>query len=183
MRFTKAILIGLFISVSWYATATPWVEPDNSMLRVNLQQLADAGYIKAPLTTFPLQWALISDDLEQIDPTTLPAYLELSYRYVKHFYNDARLGRGNSHLKMMSGTQRPYNLGYGAFSRDEWGVYSSYESTDANYSYRLNANYAKQADGSKDFNYQGSYIAMAQGQYTFSAGELERWWGPGCSLV
>ncbi|MCL9781301.1 capsule assembly Wzi family protein [Vibrio sp. S4M6] len=179
MRCFKILFIGLLVTLVWQTQASPWVEPDNPMLRVNLQQLADAGYIKAPLTTFPLQWALISDDLQRIDPTTLPAYLKLSYRYVKHYYNDARLGRGNSHLRMMSATQTSYNLGYGSFARDNWGVYSSYESTDANYSYRLNANYAKQADGSKDFNYQGSYLAMAQGQYTIAAGELDRWWGPG----
>lgn len=179
MRSWKIFLIGLIVTISSQTQASPWVEPDNPMLRVNLQQLADAGYLKAPLTTFPLQWALISDDLEKIDPVTLPDYLKLSYRYVKHFYNNAKLGRGNSRLKAVSATQAPYRLGYGSFARDDWGVYSSYELTDANYSFRVNANYAKQTDGDKDFNYQGSYFALAQGQYTFAAGELERWWGPG----
>ncbi|WP_108649829.1 capsule assembly Wzi family protein [Dongshaea marina] len=179
MRCWQASFIAFAFLNIHVAKASPWVEPDDPMLRVNLQQLADAGYIKAPLTTFPLQWALLNDDLQKIDPLKLPDYLNLAYRYVKHYYNDARLGRGTSRLKMLSTTQAPYRLGYGSFARDEWGVYSSYEHTDAKFSFRVNANYAKQTDGDKKFNYQGSYAAIANGSLTVAVGELERWWGPG----
>ena len=67
-------------------TAEPWVKPDDYGLRADIQQLADAGVILAPVTTYPLMWkSFIADidnaGLEQLQPPALgqPTHKNLSF--------------------------------------------------------------------------------------------------------
>ncbi len=46
----------------------PWVEVGNSQLRSDIQILADAGVIRAAVTTWPLAWGDITPDLRQAEP-------------------------------------------------------------------------------------------------------------------
>ncbi|MGK0515844.1 MAG: hypothetical protein ACI9W0_002275, partial [Gammaproteobacteria bacterium] len=66
--------------------AEPWVKPDDYGLRADIQQLADAGVILAPVTTYPLMWkSFISDlqsmPLEQLSPSLQDALLRVKHRY------------------------------------------------------------------------------------------------------
>ncbi|MCP4322637.1 MAG: capsule assembly Wzi family protein, partial [Alteromonadales bacterium] len=56
--------LALFLLLSLQTSlAAPWVEPDDLALRNDIQLLADAGIITAPVTTYPLMWNAIKDDI------------------------------------------------------------------------------------------------------------------------
>ncbi|MDP9199863.1 MAG: hypothetical protein M3O07_11715, partial [Pseudomonadota bacterium] len=52
------------------AYADPWLEPGDARLRHDLQLLADAGIVRAPLTTWPVSWPEIARDVGEITGTS-----------------------------------------------------------------------------------------------------------------
>ena len=60
LKPSLAILSLLFLNSSF---AAPWVEPDDLALRNDIQLLADIGLLTAPVTTYPLMWNAIKDDI------------------------------------------------------------------------------------------------------------------------
>ncbi len=66
----RLLLVTAFLAISWSNSliAKPWLNPGDMRLRHNLQVLSDAGYLKAPLTTWPLASEDINAQLRQAIP-------------------------------------------------------------------------------------------------------------------
>ena len=64
------------------AAAEPWLDTRNSGLRFDLERLSSTGIIKVPINTRPLMWVGILNNLEEIDPKSVPANLRNSYARV-----------------------------------------------------------------------------------------------------
>ena len=174
----KLLLILLpFVLVT--ASASPWLEATDPLLRSNLQRLVAAGVLSVPTNTFPLPWRLLGDQLEQVDSSTLTPSLELAYNYVNHFYHNAVFNRGNIKLRAIVADGEPSMTGFAPAARERRGVYSSYECTDMTFAYRVSANYSSGLNNEMHFNSQDSFIAASYQDLSVSFGLVERWWGPG----
>ena len=60
LKPSLALFSLFFLNASF---AAPWVEPTDLALRNDIQLLADSGIITAPVTTYPLMWNAIKDDI------------------------------------------------------------------------------------------------------------------------
>src|SRR5690606_41875058 len=49
------------------AVAEPWLPPGDAALRADLTTLADAGVLRTPITTWPIPWKAIDEQLEAIE--------------------------------------------------------------------------------------------------------------------
>ena len=77
-------LLAFFLSgATW---AGPWLDPGDSGLRNEIQLLADAGVITAPVTTWPIAWADVAkdlvafEDIDQLSGFTADAFRHLRER-------------------------------------------------------------------------------------------------------
>ena len=61
------ILSGLLLLTCASAQAAWWVEPDDLALRADIQLLADTGIILQPVTTYPLMWAGLKQDMDKAE--------------------------------------------------------------------------------------------------------------------
>ncbi|MEM5481882.1 capsule assembly Wzi family protein [Pseudoalteromonas fuliginea] len=179
--------------------AEPWVKPDDYGLRADIQQLADAGVILAPVTTYPLMWkSFISDvdsmPLEQLTPSLQDALLR-----VKHRYKSENSSSHSLQLSAFAATDPIVATSFGATNTQETELSAAYAYLGDNFAAKVAVNYRKDgkkclADGKtaddivtvqealtdcNDTSLDDSYLAYRLGNWIFRAGAVEQFWGPG----
>ena len=179
--------------------AEPWVKPDDYGLRADIQQLADAGVILAPVTTYPLMWkSFISDvqsmPLEQLSPSLQDALLR-----VKHRYKSENSSSHSLQLSAFAATDPIIATSFGATNTQETELSAAYAYLGDNFAAKVAINY--RSDGKKclvdgkttddivtdeqaltdcnDTSLDDSYLAYRLGNWIFRAGAVEQFWGPG----
>ncbi|WP_166377736.1 capsule assembly Wzi family protein [Pseudoalteromonas sp. Z9A4] len=199
MRNRIFLLSTIFCAVSASVNAEPWVKPDDYGLRADIQQLADAGVILAPVTTYPLMWkSFISDvdsmPLEQLSPSLQDALLR-----VKHRYKSENSSSHSFQLSAFSATDPIVATSFGATETQETELSAAYSYLGDNFAAKVAVNYRK--DGKKclvdgktiddietnaqaltdcnDTSFDDSYLAYRLGNWIFRAGAVEQFWGPG----
>ena len=157
-------------------SAEPWVDTSNIFLRSNIQLLADTGLINTPVTTFPLMWHDIARDLKTIPLANLSAKQKNAYSYVNHQYRLAKKSRKTLKANVASADKR--FTGYGDNFRDGNSVtFSSSFMTDS-LAANITTSYINSPDDGDNLRLDGSYVAAFVGNWVFSAGKQDRWWGP-----
>src|SRR5690606_6307067 len=63
--------------------AEPWLPPGDAALRADLATLADAGVLRTPITTWPIPWKAIGEQLDAIDVARLDGWALDAYRRVE----------------------------------------------------------------------------------------------------
>ncbi len=163
------------------AKASPWAEPGDMALRNDIQILVDHRVVRGPVTTWPISWRQLSDDLEaRRGDSSLPAFVRRSLERVR-----ARIGRETARGRPRAGID--YRL---TSSPDLWRTFDDTARNDVDlrnrveimagrFAGRLQANYRTAFGTSGRFDLDGSYVAAELGNWTVHVGAIERWWGPG----
>jgi hypothetical protein len=163
------------------ASADPWIAPGDAQLRHDLELLADAGIVRAPLTAWPVSWAEVSRDLGGValDPSR-PAWLGAALTRVKE---EARIASRTGSLSgnaRLSGSENPMALRrFGDVPREEGEISAGVQYTGHRFAYRLQATGVIDPDDDESFRPDGSYAAVVLGNWMVHAGYIDRWWGPG----
>jgi hypothetical protein len=193
------LLSTLFCAISVSVNAEPWVKPDDYGLRADIQQLADAGVILAPVTTYPLMWKSFINDvdstpLEQLTPSLQDALLR-----VKHRYKSENSSSHNVQLAAFAATDSIIATSFGATNTQESELSAAYTYLGNNFAAKIAVN--SRSDGKKclakdkktddivtneqalidckDTSFDDSYLAYRLGNWIFRAGAVEQFWGPG----
>ena len=181
-KFGKiALFAGAALSLgSWCAPAfaNPWVEADDVYLRLSLQQLADAGYLKGNMSTFPLMWSGIVRDLRNISAAQLSESDRLAYYRVRSALNFAQQERVNT-VRMQASSERVRAQGF-ADTYYEHGRLRASRAFISNHSAgRLQTNVRLGTADQKDYTFEGSFLATTIGNWAFSVDQMPVWWGQG----
>lgn len=169
------------LSTTFTAESSPWLETHDPFLRSDLLALSDAGLLNAPVNHYPLRWSMIGDDLDTVHQdrqNQSSDELERATNHLHYALSSAEYGRGNRALKSVYGTEMPTAAGFGQYSRNEWGVTASYETMQDSFAFRVTSGYTKYGED-EDFVWNDSYLALNAGQWLFTVGSIERWWGQG----
>ena len=151
-------------------------------LRHDVQILADYGAIRGPVTTWPLAWDDVLDDLERVRqgdvvlPNRVMPTFERVYgraaRAARRQEAGFRAGLAIAEKPMMirsfAGTPREQgeaNLGLSWFGE--------------RLIVELNASYVDNPSDGRNFRGDGSQLGIAVGNWSIAASTLDRWWGPG----
>ena len=73
----------ILLSLSATLTAGPWIETGDARLRHHIQLLADRHIITVPITTWPLMWSGVANDIQQANTSQLDQQTLWSLRYVR----------------------------------------------------------------------------------------------------
>lgn len=196
------------LSLSFNLSAKPWLDAGDIRLRHHLQILSDAGYLKAPLTTWPLSAEDIDAQLRQaIDREILKPAVKSSLNYV-----NLRIKKNRSYSSFSVGANlRTKTLLIRDFSgegREKVSTYIDGSWGNTFIDARLKLSAAKQAhttlylfsdpDDLNDNGFQTilnkkndaihpdnsiarldeSYLSSELGNWKITAGKQSRWWGP-----
>jgi hypothetical protein len=159
------------------AFADPWAAPGDARLRHDLQLLADAGIVRAPLTAWPVSWGEIARDLAAVpDAASLPPHLARAFTRVKR----ATGAGGPGFEARVSGSAEPPRLRrFSDAPREEGEIEGALQYAGEVFAARLQATAVADPDDDEPVRPDGSYVAAVMGNWMLSAGWIDRWWGPG----
>ncbi len=174
-----ALLVGAAILAAHRAHADPWASPGEIGVRNDIEILVDSGVIDIPVTTWPIPWGAVAHALKRVHPKTLtPLELEAYVRLESHI---ERVQSGGNHVGYAAALApgRPSLNWFGQTTRGKEMAAVSDNGTDGILAYRFNV---EGVLGSRDHQrgrFDGSYLALALGNWIVSGGEVNDWWGPG----
>jgi hypothetical protein len=167
--------------VAGAVSADPWIAPGDGRLRHDLQLLANAGIVHAPLTAWPVSWAEVARDVRAADDEReRPPHINAALARVRAAATEAtRVGvwRGEASI---SGSEKPMVLRrFSDVPREQGEISAGAQYTGARFALRLQATAVSNASDGKDLRADGSYAGVVLGNWMLSAGYIDRWWGPG----
>lgn len=158
-------------------SAAPWIDPGEEQLRHHVQVLADAGVIRAPITTWPLSWGAIAPDLETAGTARLSDAEQWSLAYVKFYLQRAR--NSVSLYARAGAASEPVVLrDFSSDQREQHELHGKADWTGEMLAARLAVTWAPDATDSKVYRFDGSYLSGLLGNWAVTAGAIDRWWGP-----
>jgi hypothetical protein len=186
-RLPAALLRGavaslLLAGVAPSALAEPWLAPGDVWLRSDLQRLSDAGVITSPITTWPLSWADIAHDINQFkDFGALSDADAASLTRVRGNVRE-NLATGlinrSVEIRLASAPQRIRS--FEDTPRGELETRAIADWTGTRFAGRLQvAAVSGDAVDDQSVRLDGSYAGVVLGNWMFSAGWQDRYWGPG----
>jgi len=173
------ILLVALLALGRTAAGDPVAAPGDLRLRHDLQLLADSGLLNIPLTAWPLPWGDVSNALapeEKVqDAAVHAAWRRVHARMEREFSEGlrltTRLATAASPVRFRTFTTTPRSTVEAgttlALMGDDWALHL--EGT---------AVVRKPRDGRR-WRLDGTYAALALGNWILSAGWQDRWWGPG----
>ncbi|MGH8497164.1 MAG: capsule assembly Wzi family protein [Gammaproteobacteria bacterium] len=178
-RFVVAIAIGSSV-LSGAAYGGPWLGPGDLALRHDVQLLADAGVIDGPVTSWPMSWGEVSRSFADVDSADLSAAELEAFRRVRDRARaamridtveiDARLAVAEDPRRLRT---------FEATPRESAEIESGAEWTGERFAWNLQVQKVAGPDDGKNVRLDGSYAGVVLGNFMFSAGAMDRWWGPG----
>ncbi len=182
MPFTAQIWLGFLLANLWCCTvlAGPYIPAGDLALRHDIQRLADHGVIKGPVTTWPLAWGPILEDLRKADAANLPSGVLDALGRVRDRANwevraheltfNAKTGVADNATRIRSFQNTPrgkIEVAVGASWIDDW------------FSADLNVQGVDSDQNSNEFRADDSMIGVVLGNWSVAASTQQRWWGPG----
>ncbi|HET8710284.1 MAG TPA: capsule assembly Wzi family protein [Spongiibacteraceae bacterium] len=161
------------------ASAGPWAAPGDEELRHHLTVLADAKILTVPITTWPLPWAGIKQDLDKVDTTQLSDQVLWSLQYARFALDrQTRHGlRGSARVQLARSPQALRSFSDDRRERSE--ASASIDWMGDTFAVGLAGSAVEEPIDDKAFRPDGTYVAAVWGNWILSAGWQDRWWGPG----
>ena len=178
--FNKTTILCLLLFYSFSVSNEPWISTDNLWVRADIELLANIGIIGTPTTTWPLTWGPILKDLKNTKLSDVPSEYRTTYYRVLNL-GRRETGKHSNYTEFrVSLNSEPELLRYfGDKSRAKKEVSSSTKGMTKNFAWNLEATLASGSVEGEKNRYDGSYIAGVFGNWIYSIGQIERWWGPG----
>lgn len=179
-RDRLACSVVLFLSAT-NAVAGPWVAPGDMALRHDIQTLADAGVITAPVTSWPLSWGDILNDIGAFQDTEMlsDSVRDTLTRVRRTGTRDTRRDGVQYSIDANYDTEPGLIRGFEDRAREGTDIAVGASWLGERFAGAVVVNGVSSPDDDQDLRLDGSYVGVAVGNYMISAGVMERWWGPG----
>ncbi len=173
--FLSAALLCIPLSVG----AAPWIKPDNIEARHHIELLSAAGVLSTPITQWPVMWRSIGPDLKAALHKKLSARERESVLLLLGEYNAARKPVHGSATLRYADQERTVLGGFGHGNQAPSYAEVSAGFTSGSWAGELKVGYAITKEAEEHRRLDGSYLATALGNWAFSVGAVDKWWGPG----
>lgn len=164
--------------VCYSASAELFVDSSDLYLRADMQQLADYGLIRSPMNTYPLRWQLIGKELQQVDTSQLPkSVADVYQRVYQRYLAEQQPVQAEISANLASDAAQFRHFGSDYREKQQASAQLSFQSNYLAGKAAVTA--VKDATDGEQVRPDDSYLAVVLDQWTFSAGYIEQWWGPG----
>lgn len=176
-KLARLLTLSLGLTTATTSIAEPWVDTSNTFLRSDIQLLADQGIIKTPVTTFPLMWHDIARDLKATNLSLLDKRSQNAFLHIRHQLRLAKRNQKTIEFNAASDHRRFTSFGDSFRNKNNLTIKTSFL-TDS-FAVKLSPSYTSSETDGDDARFDGSYAAAFIGNWVFSVGKQDRWWGPG----
>ncbi len=169
-----------FVGGDLPAHAEPWAPVNDIQLKNDLTTLKEYGIIPGNVTTWPIPWAAISGALARAQGQNLPPHVEAAIARVRAKMPTRRdFRRPRASAEAVAANRARFVRDFGGGARGDFDSRVSFERHWARAYARLSVNFRDDPVDPQDINLDGSYGAVALGNWMLFGGRVEQWWGPG----
>ena len=162
------------------AVAGPYIPAGDAVLRHDIQQLADAGFIKGPTTTWPQAWGPILYDIERVDISTLSPQLGAAFARVRNRANwETRIAVLGFNAKASAAVDPARIRGFQNTPRTDFEVAVGAGWVDEWISIEVNVQGVDSDLFEPELRADNSFAGVVLGNWSVGVSTQERWWGPG----
>jgi hypothetical protein len=142
--------------------------------------LNDSGVINIPLTAWPVAGGDVQSGLSDTKIRGLSQDVFAAYDRVRRLARDEQ-GDGSAVYQFAaSGASNPRVIrSFENTPRDDGEISAGVSWVGDQFAFKLRASYAENPFDGDEVRPDGTYVAVALGNWMLSAGWQERWWGPG----
>jgi hypothetical protein len=153
----------------------------DAVLRHDIEQLADYGIIRGPVTSWPLALGSIAADVERGDGArSLPLHVAAALTRVRDRIRRETRTNDLRYQAWLSAAEEPSRIrGFANTPRESGEIGSAISWTGRRVSVELSGQVVTSPDDDREYRADGSLIGMRLGNYSIAASMMDRWWGPG----
>ncbi|GIX17769.1 MAG: outer membrane protein in capsule/EPS biosynthesis locus [Rhodothalassiaceae bacterium] len=162
------------------ARAEPWAPVNDIQLKNDITTLKEYGIIPGSVTTWPIPWAAISGALARAQGQAYPPHVMAAIARVRaKMPKRADFRRPKASAEAMGTNRARLVRDFGGGARGDFDSRVAVERHWASAYARLAVNFRDDPVDPHDINLDGSYGAVALGNWMLFGGRVEQWWGPG----
>ena len=179
-QLQRTIVFIALVATPLTLLAAPLAAPGDMRLRHDLQLLNDTGVINVPLTAWPLALGDIHTALGDADTSTLSASTRAAYHRVRrHLAWELDIGTVRYRVGLAASENPRVIRSFEYTPREEGEVSAGLSWLGERFAVNLAATYTANPFDGDEIRPDGTYVGVALGNWTVTAGWQERWWGPG----
>jgi len=162
------------------ALAGPYIPAGDTALRQDIQRLSSHGVITGPISTWPLAWGPILQDIEAADKTNLPPALVDALVRVKQRANwETRTHEVTVNTEVGLSDNAPRIRSFQNTPRGRAEVSAGFSWTGETLSADVNVQYVDSGLDDEEVRFDNSMLGAMIGNWSIAASTQQRWWGPG----
>jgi len=179
-RIQIRLIAAVILLVSSTVRAGPNIPAGDLVLRHDIQRLADFGVIRGPVTTWPLAWGPVLNDIAQQDASKLPPAILSSLLRVRDranwetrtqeltFTTTVAAADNATRIRSFQNTPRgKAEVAAGTSWIGDW------------FSIDLNVQAVDSDQDDEELRADDTMIGVIVGNWSIAASTQQRWWGPG----
>lgn len=186
IRQTVTLIGWHILALSSSSHASFFTDVGDETLRYYLSVLDAHADISIPITTWPIAWLGIREELKTLPLSSIETFnrrQQRAYQYVKRAAQQAdqtinyesRLHIANSPAAL---------LGFDADARESYEASTALSLQSQNtravhVAGRINIAVVEQSIDDEPYRFDGSYLGIASKAWSLGYGAIDRWWGPG----
>lgn len=160
--------------------AEPMAAPGDLVLRHDLQLLSDSGAINIPVTAWPVSLGDISSAMRAIDTSRFSqAEQEAFNRLTEHLSFELVTDAWTPRTGLAFAENPRIIRSFEATPRERAEASASLAWVGERFAFKLAATVVDDPFDGEDVRPDGTYLGVALGNWSVTAGWQERWWGPG----
>ena len=154
--------------------AKPWMNPDDVLVKHDVQILSDSGLLDIPINTWPISWGDVAYNLRVENISELSTETLLSLQRIRQRLIEEEMGgiSANAEIKISKNPDRIMIL----LDPVKTKKYVSSETSYMSENVAINLRFEKTEDGQV---LDETYVSLARGNYSMTIGSKKNWWGPG----
>jgi hypothetical protein len=173
LNLTRSILI-LLLFLCKSLNASPWVGTLEPQLHQDLQTLAEWGAIDVAVTSYPVPWKGIAEQLAKIQVSDLAEPAAIAAQRLKHYLQVHKTQTGQSIISLYAASENSRFTDFDGPESEKAQLNVSREFYAGRWAGQLSANYERGGNS----HFDQSFIAYQFGDWNLRLGALDQWWGP-----
>jgi len=171
LLFALFLLSGL---LSTQSLASPWIGTLEPQLHQDLQVLSEWGVLDAAVTSYPVPWKGIAEQLEKLQIHTLSSVPALSAQRLKHYLQAHKKQQGQAVISLYGASDDSRFIEFNGVQAEKVKLNMTKEFYAGRWAGQVSVNHER---GGKS-HFDQSFIAYQFGDWNLRLGSLNQWWGP-----
>ncbi|MEM9286915.1 MAG: capsule assembly Wzi family protein [Pseudomonadota bacterium] len=179
MRFFIAIVATLCgVLLPTLSHSEVWTSVDDRVLRSDLALLADAGILKGPLASWPVNWSQVRGALDRVDRTQLARHVNDAVLRIERVMPSRRHRGWGVEVDVAATNRETLIRSYGAQARGDYDAQGRLLGQWGGTHLAVSVGLQDEPFG-RNLTFDNAYLAQEFGNWIAYIGTVERWWGAG----